>query len=139
MAFTEVYFDQLKEISDNCYLIEKGVRSCYLGVVTGPSESYDYGTSDDKHYVYSLDEKLKEIEKMVKSYDLHFAYYKKKTEEWEDHERADIWIYKYPHQGHIIKMIANDESYYSKEWIVGKLLGYGDEAMEEFLTKEFPR
>ena len=140
MAFTEIYFEQLKEISDNCYLITKGVRSCYLGSVSGPTEHYVYGQSDDIHIVYSLDEKLAEIEKMAKSYDLYFVAYKKKLENFDDdHEHAEIWIYKYPHQLHIIRMFTEKESYYLREWAIGKLLGYSDEAMEEFLTKKFPK
>ena len=141
MADKEIYFDLLKEVSDNCYLITRGVRSCcYFRDIVGPIETYIASYKDGKILqIYSLDEKLKAIENTVKPYGLHFVAYKEKVKD-KDHPRsADVWIYRYAHQGELIKMFANEESYYLKEWVIGKLLGYSDEAMEEFLTQKFPK
>lgn len=131
-----IYFEKLNIVSDNCYLITKGVRSAYTDTITGPLEDYEIGTDDNRKMVYSCNSKLREIKKLVESYNLYFYAYKPEINPIEDVEGVVIWIYKYKHQLNIIKnIIGLDDDSWLKAWIIGKLLGYSDESMEDFLSK----
>lgn len=128
----EFNFSEIEEIMDNVYLIERGVRSCYTSSISGPIDDYEYA---DGKVVLSVYNKLKQIEEYIKSHNLYFySYkYKKEDDDFGDHESFCIWVYKYPHQGKILKMLPGQHGYL-EEWITGKLLNYSDECMEEFLS-----
>lgn len=134
----EVYFDKLEEVMDNCYLINKGVRSCYMTTVTGPDEDYESGVYENPYIVISVSKKVKAIEDYAKKEGLYFYSYKLKDLEEDialDQYTYCCWIYKYPHQGIILKSLPGEHGFI-EEWIVGKLLGYSDAAMEEFLSQK---
>lgn len=130
---SKIMFPEMEQIMDNCYLIKKGVRSAYLCTITAPIDAIEF----DDMSIANLQTRLKEIEEYAKEEGLFFyAYSLPRSEEFEldDEESACVWIYKYPHQGQILRSLKGDHSFL-EEWIVGKLLGYSDESMEAFLKK----
>ncbi|WP_281868300.1 hypothetical protein [Brevibacillus parabrevis] len=46
-----------------------------------------------------------------------------------------LWIYKYPHILDVIKNIPQTPSSVFDHWILGKLFGYEESAIQEFVTK----
>lgn len=133
-----IEFSEMKEVLDNVYLIKKGVRSCYMEIISGPEQNYESGIYDNPTIILSVFKKLKAIEKYVKEEGLYFYSYKLKDFE-EDIELGNksycFWIYKYPHQGILLEHIPREHGFV-EEWIIGKLLGYSDESMEKFLSSE---
>lgn len=126
---------RLREIEDNMYLIKKGVRGAYTTSITAPREPIEF--AEDR--VDSLTEILSELEGIVKEEGLHLYSYllpHNDMYDLDDEDTAVVWIYRFPHQGEILRSLKGDHSYL-EEWIIGKLLGYDDYAMEEFLKKNF--
>ena len=119
-----------REFMDNLYLISKGIRSCYFGAMfLKPNEKYKYY---DIAVFDSFSDIIKIFEDTTKEFDLYL--YVKYIEKNED-KFCDYWIYKYKHQKNILDMIYKEKNNYLKQWMMGKLLGYSDESMEEFLNK----
>ena len=119
--FDRKYNSWLNEI----YLINKGVRSCASDTVRI--------CEDD-----SSEEVLNNLEQMTIRDNLHFIAFKMKPCS-DDPPEVEYWmIYacKYAHQIPIIKFLeAYQGPKYIYDYIMGKLLGYSDAAMEEFLSK----
>lgn len=127
----KILFREMNEIIDNIYLIQKGVRSTYMTSITAPKERTVLNNSS----ILSLSDKLDKIEEYVKKEGLYLYAYSLSRDEYDldEEESACIWIYKYSHQGEIIRSLTGSHSFV-EEWITGKLLGYSDEAMENFLA-----
>jgi hypothetical protein len=47
---------------------------------------------------------------------------------------VSLWIYKYPHILEVIKSIPQEPKTAIEHWILGKLLGYEEAAIQDFLT-----
>ena len=125
------YFESfIRELSTEFYLIQKGVRSCALLVFP------HYDREED-----IVNEYLKcDMDVSVK-----WEFSEFETEEGGNF--CELFLYKYSHQldmKHAIDIIKscadNPKHEYIAEWMLGKLLGYSDENMEEFLktVKKFP-
>ena len=133
--------DKIDNIMDNIYLIQKGVRSCYTETISGPDEMVirqwvKQNRETQKEIVYGVYDQVNSIESIVKKEGLYFYAYTLTAQEEDpdsDWKTVAIWIYKYPHQGRVIKMLNNEHTFL-EEWIIGKLLGYSDQAMEEFFN-----
>ena len=133
--------EQIDTILDNIYLIKKGVRSCYTTTISGYNEQIfrtivDKGGTSIEIY-HSVHDKLKSLERLTIREGLLFHSYRITSSEENPngmYQTYAIWICKYKHQIEIIGMLEGNKSFI-EEWIVGKLLGYSDEAMEEHLTK----
>lgn len=52
---------------------------------------------------------------------------------WEE-----IWVYKYPHIGDIIRVLPQVPKTAFDHWVNGKLFGYSEEAIHEFLKTSTP-
>lgn len=121
---------EMRQLADNWYLISRGLRSAYLGHIEGSIEPI---FDDD----ISLSDKLKMLEEEAASWGLNFYAYEKIADNLLPGEKLYIfWVYKFKHQEILIKMLPHDGSIL-EEYIIGKLLGYSDESMEEFLDKNF--
>ena len=106
-----------------------------MTTITAPRDPIEFA----EERVDSLSEILSELEEYVVEEGLYFhSYLLDHNEKFDldDEDTAVVWIYRFPHQGEIIRSLKGDHSYV-EEWIVGKLLGYDDYAMEEFLKKNF--
>lgn len=117
------------ELMDNIYLINKGIRTCYFGALhTTEGEYfylYDFGT-------FMFEDILEIFKEEVTEFDLYM--FTNKSIENED-IFYHYWIYKYPHQKIILEKIYNEEGdNYLRQWMIGKLLGYSDQSMEDFLS-----
>ena len=112
---------KISEVENECYLIDKGVRSCALVPVSG-------------FYQNEMDI-LSKLEEVVLNHKLHSYTIKQKFLDC-DLEVYIFWIYKYHHQLALIKYVESksDNKDILSEWIIGKLLGYSDESMEDYLT-----
>lgn len=112
---------KISEVENECYLIDKGVRSCALVSVSG-------------FYQNEMDI-LSKLEEVVLVHKLHSYTIKQKFLDC-DLEVYTFWIYKYHHQLALIKYVESksDNKDILSEWITGKLLGYSDESMENYLT-----
>lgn len=121
-----------EELADNIYLIKKGVRSCFMESITGAKE--DIVNQERKEL--SVFHQLQKIKVYIEENGLCFYAYQlaKDKDDADDRLSFIYWAYKYPHQGVILRSLQGKHSYI-EEWIIGKLLGYSDEAMEEFLQK----
>ena len=127
------YFNRMNSIiSDNAYMIHKGVRSCAL--------IEDVVGYEDKSLGNEIDilETLLEFEQTVLRYKLKCVWFKYPDSACENDglQHYSFWIYKYPHQLPLIKIVEeklpNDD--FICNWIIGKLLGYHDSEMENFLA-----
>ena len=114
------------KIRNDIYLIQKGVRSCCYHVFS--YNEYDPITANMQ---------LKDFQRIIKEASLYFFIkFDGKIQEREmiEEEYYKIYIYKYSHQYNIIQNIENGKyDFYTREYIIGKLLGYDDQSMEDFL------
>ena len=80
---------------------------------------------------------ISKIEEVVLNHRLHSYTFKKKFSDCEL-EVYIFWIYRYHHQLALIKYIENkgENKDYLSEWITGKLLGYSDESIEDYLFQK---
>lgn len=129
---------KLHEIEENIYLMKKGVRGAYMMTLTGYNVRYTFGCGGPEDLLETLEDQLKEVKEIVREHGLFFHSHLLAHDEYDldDEDTAVVWIYRFPHQGRIIRSLKGDHSY-TEEWIIGKLLGYDDYAMEEFLKKNF--
>lgn len=112
--------NKISEVENECYLIDKGVRSCALLSVSG-------------YYQNDLDI-ISKMEEIVLNHKLHSYKFKQKFLDC-DLEVYTFWIYKYHHQLALIKYLSKIEGRdFLSEWIIGKLLGYSDESIEDYLA-----
>lgn len=56
-------------------------------------------------------------------------YYVNYYENW-----YEFWVYTYPHILDVIKSVPDSPSSAYDHWILGKLFGYSDHSISEFLT-----
>lgn len=122
--------DYVGRLMNECYLIEKGVRSAYTEVLTMVERD-----ESDKEYNSKY---LDEIKDVVNRNGLLYL-----IEEWErdpndyykDRKYYNMWVVKYPHQLVLVKKLPYIKSRYLREYLKGKILGYSDESMEEYLSR----
>lgn len=111
---------KILEVENECYLINKGVRSCALLSVSG--------------FYQNEEDIIVKLEDLILNHNLQSFVYKQKFNDC-NLEVYSFWIYKYHHQLALIKYISKlKERDFLSDWIIGKLLGYSDESMESFLT-----
>jgi len=67
---------------------------------------------------------------LIKNYELH-AYVEKLTD-----DRKSIWIYKFPHILEVIKSTGQAPITNVDHWILGKLFGYDEQSINDFLEKD---
>lgn len=112
--------NKISEVENECYLIDKGVRSCALLSISG-------------FYQNQIDI-ISKMEEIVLNHKLHSYTFKQRFLDC-DLEVYTFWIYKYHHQLALIKYLENKSNKdLCSEWITGKLLGYSDESIEEYLA-----
>lgn len=112
-------------IVNECYLINKGIRSCAsltIGV---------HGSKDDSAVF------LYQLEQIVLSHGLHSVAFElpRGEDDSPDDWFFDFWVYSYPHQLPVINAIQNVPRSFLREWAIGKLLGYSDQSMEDYLSR----
>ena len=115
------------DVSEQAYLIDKGVRNCALIEIMDECEKFDMD---------EINKRYKEIKITAGHYNLYtelVIYNKIPT--------ASVFIYKYPHQKLLIEFTTCDwrDDFHLNlvsTYILGKLLGYADFSMEKFLSKD---
>ena len=125
------YVSRMKSyFRENCYLISRGVRSCYTEIVIGPEDS-------ENAFGFTIADLIGDLEQIALHYDLHMVWFRFKDESQllDGMNGYDVWVYRYHHQRPVIEALTNAPKSYLTEWVMGKLLGYSDESMEEFLTQ----
>ena len=97
-----------------CYLVERGAKSAAVTTI------YVDAIESTLIYINTNHPKLKVIEEKVSN------------------DISNLWIYKLPHTAKVIdfilsrrKPITND---YINDWMMGKLFGYSDTAIEAFFN-----
>lgn len=119
-----------RKAMNECYLISKGVRSCMQMDVIG--------IKDVNENCPCITDILLSLEQVGLHYDLNSVWfkYKDQSDVKEGFESYSFWVYRYPHQLPIIRAVEEvDERNLLVDWITGKLLGYSDASMEEYLTR----
>ncbi len=126
----QLHLEKLRrKLFNECYLISKGVRSCTQMTVVGLKEA-----NDDCPGIADM---LFDLEQVGLQYKLHSIWfkYKDQSDVKDGFEAYSFWVYSYPHQLPIIKAVEEtDSTGILVDWITGKLLGYSDAAMEEYLV-----
>lgn len=110
----------LAHLSNEVYLISKGVRSCaWIGF---PNEIVPFLEKDFLALI-----KIENLNFFVLPFDLMI------DNEITGH--IQIFIYKYTWQKELFVFYINKRNSLTAEFIFGKLLGYSDESINQFLTK----
>ena len=121
----DYYQALLDKFVDDMYLISRGVRSVCMHTI-------EYYSEDE----YKTKDKIKPLMRQIRKHAKHWKLYvyPSHTHNSEGYFTT-IFVYKYPHQKQIIKF-AEDTFIIQeiKEWMIGKLLGYSDESIEEFIN-----
>lgn len=118
------------EVRNECCLISKGVRSCMQMEVVGVKEINETCPC--------ITDTLFALEQTVLNYNLNSIWFKyhDQSDVEDGFEAYSFWVYRYPHQLPIIRAVEEtDEHNLLVDWVTGKLLGYSDLAMEEYLAK----
>jgi hypothetical protein len=126
------YLDKKElEMSNECYLIYKGVRSCAQFDVHGPKER------GDDYRSLTINDILRSLEQVALRYNLNAIWF-----EYEDNSELEdgftsfsFWVYRYSHQAAILRAVHKYDHGVLRDWIIGKLLGYSDASMEEYLIR----
>ena len=123
--------DYLGRIMNECYLINKGVRSAFTDCLIL--------TEFDEEDKESNKQFIKDLATNVNLEDLIFYIneYPRREDDIPEYRYYDLWIFKYPHQLKIRDNLYKLDEY-MREYVIGKLLGYSDQSMEEFLSKNYP-
>jgi hypothetical protein len=101
--------DSIKgEITAYCYMVQRGKPAALLPV----QERYKT-----------------EMTTLVEEYGLK-AYVEPLTDGW-----FSLWIYRYPHVLEVIKSVPQAPKTVLDHWMLGKLFGYEESAIHEFLAK----
>lgn len=96
------------ELNIYCYLVERGKPAAMLPVQT--------------RYV-------DEATRIIKNNGLN-SYVTHLTEEW-----STVWVYKYPYLLDVIKMTPQAPKTTFDHWVLGKLFGYSEEAIQDFILQ----
>ena len=121
----------ISEMMNECYLISKGVRSAYMTSLT----LTEYNEAD----IEVNEQIIQELTDAANSNGLIFsiAEYPREKDDMPDRRYYNIWVLKYPHQLKIVDNLYKLDKY-MREYVIGKLLGYSDASMEEFMSKNYP-
>jgi len=119
----------LNELAEQLYLMDKEVRNCCT-ILLRPKEFY-YDTENDCNY-------LEDFVYSILSRGFKYKFIKFETD--DDNEFMELFVYKYDHQFEMYKATeifkASNSTNMCRigQYILGKLLGYSDRNMEEFLN-----
>lgn len=119
---SDYYKSLIRTWENDLYLIDRGVRSVC-------TEFLHYDKDDE-----AAAELVYELEQMAVRRNLYFAMFDAIDKE-DGKIDLTVYAYKYMHQLPLIKYVENGEKGYIREWILGKLLGYSDESMDEYLCR----
>ena len=121
----------ISEMMNECYLISKGVRSAYMTSLVL--------TEYDEADIEANEQFIQELKDTANSNGLIFsiAEYPREKDDMPDRRYYRIWVLKYPHQLKIVDNLYKLDRCMRK-YVMGKLLGYSDESMEEFMSKNYP-
>lgn len=100
-------FPQESEIRTYCYLVERGKPTALV-------------TIQDRF----INSALSVVEK-----ENLYAYIEYLSEGW-----STFWIYKYEYMFEVIKSLPEEPKTVYEHWILGKVFGYSDEAIREFVN-----
>lgn len=95
------------EIDTYCYLVQRGKPAAMLSV--------------QKRYLDEAIALVSELHRLM-------FYTEKLTEDW-----GVLWIYRYPHILEVIKSLPQVPNTVVDHWLLGKLFGYEEIAIQEFL------
>lgn len=125
--------DYIDRIMNECYLIDKGVRSAYTECIV-LIERNESDKEDNANY-------LKEVVDTVKRNNLicYLTEYERDPDDYPDKRYFNLWVVKYPHQLKLVKKLPYIKNDYIREYLKGKILGYSDSSMEEFLSRNYPK
>lgn len=73
---------------------------------------------------------VNEAKTIIQSYGLH-KYLEKLAEGW-----LMLWIYRFPHILEVIKSVPQAPRTAYDHWVLGKLFGYSEEAIGEFIWRD---
>ena len=117
------------ELDEHLYLMDKGVRNCFMMLLH--EKDYYYDPENDYNY----------LEDFVTSIVSRRFKYKFIEFECDDEPFIDLFVYRYDHQfemykvSEILKRNNSRKVRRAGQYIMGKLLGYSDKNMEQFLNE----
>ena len=119
----------LNELAEHLYLMDKGVRNCFMMLLHG--KDYYYDPYNDYNY----------LEDFVTSIVSRGFKYKFIEFDSDGEPFMDLFVYRYDHQfemykvSEILKRNNSRKVRRAGQYIMGKLLGYSDRNMEEYLNE----
>ena len=115
----------LNNVLNEIYLMEKGVRDCVL------IDDIPCANSDElRNTIFS-------IEQFATTSGFRVVVNHVTDDADPSNEFCEVYIYKYNYQRLIINIILEDKKIdkFLKEYLLGSLLGYSAQSMEEFIMK----
>jgi len=118
--------DEKMLLLNELYLLDKGVRDCFLMTICGDEET--------------INESLDYIIGQVISHKYYMYTYDKNIDPYADEENNklyDVYVCKYNYQKLILHKIHStlDHKSILYEYCIGTMLGYSGKSMDEFITK----
>lgn len=120
---SDYYKSIINTWENDLYLLDRGVRSVC-------KEFLRYEKNNEN--TISL---IHELQQMTITRNLYFKTFDTVSKE-DGKINLAIYAYKYIHQLPLIKYVESGEKGMIREWILGKLLGYSDESMDEYLCRQ---
>lgn len=117
-----MFEDKINSVLNEIYLVEKGVRSMFEFGFTCPKESVS--TELYKVEQFALHNNM-----------LSYAFDTGSDDEITGDAFITCYFYKYHHQLVILKYLKECKNNLVRKWIEGKLLGYSEEAIKDFLEQ----
>lgn len=106
-----MYMESLKcEIEAYCYMVERGKPAAMLAI-------------QDKH-IKKIKEYICSQYKQIKVFECRLS------EGWRT-----LWIYKHDYMIDVIKSLPEKPKTVFDHWVLGKVFGYSDEAIAEFIRE----
>lgn len=134
--YGEAFQIKLSEIGSDIYLIQKGVRNCCLHCSNYLNDEHDRKMASE--IISYVKWSLTDIEKCF-GMKIHYLVRERHTEDEE--KFLDIFIYRYKHQRWMFNAVQrlrgwrNNHEYVLSEYVLGKLLGYSDEDMDNYICR----
>lgn len=108
-----------------CYLVQRGKPASKIGIRRNISDKVTRWIQECYELQVLIDDPATYISANT-------------LEELALEDTVFLWIFKYPHLKNVIEFVMEQPEGQIKEWLQGKLFGYSEEAIQEYLSQQNP-